>query len=82
LKGELSRWLIEPAAGIFLGNPSKRVRDELWKKAISKCKAGQVVQIWSARTPCGYEYRQHGNEDRWLHDFEGLPLVMRPPKDT
>ena len=28
LKGDLSRWMIEPKAGIFLGRVSARVRDE------------------------------------------------------
>jgi CRISPR-associated protein Cas1 len=32
-EGALSRWLLEPKTGVFLGNPSARVRDELWKRA-------------------------------------------------
>ncbi|MDP2945936.1 MAG: type I-E CRISPR-associated endoribonuclease Cas2, partial [bacterium] len=26
MKGALSRWLLEPKTGVFLGNPSARVR--------------------------------------------------------
>ena len=34
-----------------------------------------MIQIWTARTPQGYEYRQYGTSDRTLLDFEGLALV-------
>ena len=29
LRGELSRWLLEPRAGVFVGHVSARVRDKL-----------------------------------------------------
>ena len=82
LRGELSRWLVQPATGVFLGNPSRRVRDELWTKACRKIKSGNVIQIWTARNEQGYEFRQHGNSKRSITDFEGLALVttFKPPK--
>lgn len=44
-----------------------------------------MIQIWTARNPQGYEYRQFGTSDRTLLDFEGLALVTvmkkaPPPK--
>jgi CRISPR-associated protein Cas2 len=80
LRGELSRWLIEPETGVFLGNPSARVRDELWQLAVRKCKGGSVLQIWSRNGPQGYVYRCAGAAPRRLKDFEGIALVRRPPK--
>ena len=82
LRGELSRWLLEPTTGVFLGNPSRRVRDELWAKACKKIKAGTVTQIWTARTEQGFSYRQHGPSDRNILEYEGVALVTRfkPPK--
>ena len=59
LRGALSRWLLEPETGVFLGNPSARVRDELWKMATERAGRGSVVQIWNAPTPQGYVYRSH-----------------------
>jgi CRISPR-associated protein Cas2 len=82
LRGELSRWLIEPETGVFLGNPSARVRDELWQMAVKKSKGGSVVQLWSTRAPQGYKYRTLGNTGRELRDFEGIALVQMPPKKT
>ena len=80
LRGELSRWLIEPETGVFLGNPSARVRDELWQVATKKCKNGSVVQVWTSRSPQGYKYRTYGEPKKRLQDYEGIALVQRPPK--
>jgi CRISPR-associated protein Cas2 len=75
LRGALSRWLIEVRPGTFLGNPSQRVRDELWKKVTQRPPLGYVLQLWSAPTPQGFEYRQYGASQRQLVDFEGVALV-------
>ena len=32
LRGELTRWLIEPHPGVFVGHVSGMVRDRLWEK--------------------------------------------------
>ena len=80
LRGALSRWLIEPSTGVFLGNPSARVRDKLWEKAVSRVRDGSVLQIWSYPCPQGYRYRQFGDSDRELVDHEGLALVLRKGK--
>jgi len=80
LKGELSRWLIEPEAGIFLGNPSARVRDRLWEKALEKRNQGYILQVWSdASCPQGYRCRWMGESTREMVDVEGLFLVRKKP---
>ena len=76
LRGELSRWLIEPSPGVFLGNPSARVRDELWGKAMNRCRDAAVLQVWSAPNTQGFEYRQHNPKLRKFVDVDGLSLVM------
>lgn len=81
LKGELSRWLIEPKTGVFLGNPSARVRDRLWEKALSKCREGGVLQIWTSRCPQGYLWRSSGKLSREMVDVEGIALVRIPAKE-
>ena len=80
LKGVLSRWLIEPKSGVFLGNPSARIRDELWAMAVAKAVGGSVTQIWSAQCPQGYRYRTSGTASRQFVHFEGLDLILRPQK--
>jgi hypothetical protein len=34
-----------------------------------------VLQLWSAPTPQGFEYRQSGASQRQLADFEEIALV-------
>ena len=80
LRGALSRWLIEPATGVFVGNPSQRVREELWKTARRKVGDGHVLQLWSTRGPQGFVYRQHGESKRRLEDFDGIALVVTTSK--
>ncbi|MBN2074348.1 MAG: type I-E CRISPR-associated endoribonuclease Cas2 [Dehalococcoidales bacterium] len=76
LRGALSRWLLEPKTGVFLGNPSARVRDELWNKAVKKSKEnGAVLQVWTDQNPQGFSWRQHGERERTFIDLEGLFLV-------
>jgi hypothetical protein len=60
---------------VFLGNPSQRVRDELWRKITDRPALGYVLQLWSARHSQGFDYRQYGTSKRMLQDFEGLALV-------
>ena len=79
----MSRWLLEPKTGVFLGNPSARVRDELWEKSVKKAKeSGNIIQVWTDQNPQGFSYRQHGESERKFIDFEGLPLIKitRPSK--
>jgi CRISPR-associated protein Cas2 len=76
LRGALSRWLLEPKTGIFLGNPSARVRDELWRRATKQAKeSGSVMQIWTDQNPQGFSYRQYGDRERRFVDLEGLSLI-------
>ena len=81
-RGALSRWLLEIRPGTFLGNPSPRVRDELWKKVTNRPPLGYVLQIWSSPTPQGYLYRQYGESKRELQDFDGLALVTTVKKSA
>ena len=80
LRGELSRWLVQLRPGVFVGGPSRRIRDELWGKACKKVKDGVVVQLWTARTEQGYACRQYGLNAQLLIDYEGLFLVSKPLK--
>lgn len=74
--------MIEPRTGVFLGNPSRRVRDELWELALAKVKPDSAVtQVWSHPCPQGYLWRQHGSPSKALTEWEGLTLVTLPPRE-
>jgi CRISPR-associated protein Cas2 len=82
LRGELSRWLIEPKAGVFLGMLSALVRDKLWEKVCADCRDGAALLVHSGRTEQGFHVRTHGDASRHIVDVEGLMLVRTPAKET
>jgi CRISPR-associated protein Cas2 len=68
---------LEPKTGIFLGDPSARVRDELWNQSIKKTKeCGSIIQIWNDKNPQGFSYRQYGVQNRKFVDVDGLSLIQ------
>jgi CRISPR-associated protein Cas2 len=81
LRGELSRWLIEPRAGVFIGKTSALVRDKLWERTCQKAKDGAAMLLYSAPNEQGFAVRSFGDTSRTLVDWEGLTLV-RIPKPT
>jgi CRISPR-associated protein Cas2 len=82
LRGELTRWLIEPRAGVFVGDVSGMVRDKLWEKVVKSSPTAGAMMIHSARTEQGFLARIHGDTSRKLVDFEGLCLVRVPCKES
>ena len=80
LRGELSRWMIEPRAGVFVGVMSALVRDKLWTKATKSARGGSAVLIHSSRTEQGFTVRTFGDPSRGLVDIDGLTLVRIPSR--
>ena len=75
LRGELTRWMIEPHTGVFVGHVSALVRDQLWKKCTERMDAGGVVQLWSTNTEQHFKMRMAGDTQRSMVDLEGIQLV-------
>jgi CRISPR-associated protein Cas2 len=78
LRGELSRWLIEPKTGVFVGRLSALVRDKLWEKVQQDCRDGAALLIHSGKTEQGFHVRVYGDASRQLVNVEGLTLVRIP----
>lgn len=78
LRGLLSRWLIQPRAGVFVGNLSARVRDKLWDMVVKSGKADGALLVHGATTEQGFRIRSWGDTSREPVDFEGLTLIRRP----
>lgn len=78
LRGEISRLMIQPRAGTFVGNIPARVRDRLWERVTEKLakkpEAGAML-IHSARTEQGFAIRSFGDPRRKVVDVEGLQLI-------
>ncbi|MCC6863124.1 MAG: type I-E CRISPR-associated endoribonuclease Cas2 [Bryobacterales bacterium] len=75
LRGELSRWMIEVKAGVFVGRLSAMVRERLWGRICSGMKGGAGILIHQADCEQGYQMRFWGATSRYLVDHEGLTLL-------
>lgn len=78
LRGELTRWLIEPHPGVFVGHVSALVRERLWQKCAMGLKGGGLVQIWSTNNEQRFQMRTFGVTRREVVDFDGLQLIRLP----
>jgi len=78
LRGELTRWLLEPKAGVFVGRLSAMVRQKLWEKACAEARDGSCLMIYSSDNEQGFRILSWGHSTRRVEDFEGLFLVRIP----
>ena len=75
LRGLLTRWMIQPRVGVFVGNMSALVRDKLWDRTTRGLKGGGAILIYSSNTEQGFAIRTAGDPNRMIEDFEGLLLA-------
>lgn len=82
LRGRLTRWLVQPQSGVFLGHLSGRVRDRLWAHVCEEIdhKGGFAVLIVPAQTEQGYTIFTRGEGPKNFVDFDGLTLPESPRK--
>jgi len=78
LRGELTRWLLEPRPGVFVGQVSARVRDRLWDRLCRSLDTGAALLIYTTNTEQGFGLRSYGETSRELVDFDGLWLIRLP----
>ncbi|MDS1272262.1 type I-E CRISPR-associated endoribonuclease Cas2e [Lipingzhangella sp. LS1_29] len=77
LRGLLTRWLLEISPGVFIGNPSSRIRDVLWEEVREHRGNGRALLAYGTDTEQGYTFRTF--EHKWRPvDHEGLTLIERP----
>jgi CRISPR-associated protein Cas2 len=83
LRGRLGVWLIEIRAGVYVGNPSRRLRDFIWSQVLDGVEDGNAVMAWSTNTESGYDFQTVGPNRRIPVDLDGLRLVsFLPPTDA
>ncbi|WP_328457598.1 type I-E CRISPR-associated endoribonuclease Cas2e [Streptomyces sp. NBC_00386] len=81
LRGFLTRWLLEISAGVFVGNPSARIRDVLWEEVQQYASQGRALLAHTTNSEQGFTFRTH---DHAWHptDYEGVTLIRRPDPAT
>jgi CRISPR-associated protein Cas2 len=77
LRGDLTKWLQEISLGVYVGQVSARVRDELWKRVCDECKNGRATLVYSARNEQHLNFKVHNTTWEPI-DFDGIKLMLHP----
>ncbi len=76
LRGELTRWLLEIAAGVYVGHVPARVRELLWARIVEDVGRGRALMVWSRRGEQRLDFRVHNHA--WTpEDHDGITLMRR-----
>ncbi|MCM2392051.1 type I-E CRISPR-associated endoribonuclease Cas2e [Streptomyces albipurpureus] len=82
VRGALTRWMIEPTPGLYVGTISARVRNELWSTIRASIGPGAATLIHPANNEQGFELHTAGDRRRIPVDFDGLTLMdFRAPEN-
>lgn len=77
LRGDITKWLLEIAPGVFVGEPSARIREALWDRTRALSGSGRAIIVYSSDKEQGISFDTY-NYDWYPTDFDGLTLMMRP----
>lgn len=75
LRGELTRWLLEVKAGVFVGNIPAGVRQKIWEHIKKDVQIGAATLLYSAQTEQGFAMEMHNEPRRKIVDVEGICLM-------
>ena len=80
MRGRLTRWLIQPQSGVYVGHPSARIRDRIWEMVCEEVdsKGGSAILIHPEAVEQGCRILTHGKTPKTMVDFEGLVLPKTP----
>lgn len=81
LRGRLAVWLLEVAAGVYVGNYGRRVREMIWTQVCSYIEDGNAVMAWTAPNDAGFEFDTVGRRRRIPVDLDGFRLVAMMPEE-
>lgn len=77
LRGDLTKWLLEISPGVFVGQVSARVREQLWKRIKDTTKDGRVTMVFNTNNEQRLDFRVHNSTWEPI-DFDGIKLMLRP----
>ena len=80
LRGRLAVWLLEVRAGVYVGNPSRRVREMIWENVTEEIGQGNGVMVWSTQTENGFAFDTVGANRRFPTEWDGVQLVSFFPE--
>lgn len=78
LRGDLSRWMLQPQVNVFVGSLTAEVRSRLWERVVQNRAAGACLMVSAAANEQGFEIQLAGDRTRELIDLEGMALMRLP----
>lgn len=81
VRGALSRWMLEPTPGLYVGTLSAKVRDELWAVIAASVGDGSAVLVHAADTEQRFAIQTAGESRRAPVDLDGLALIALNPAE-
>ena len=76
IRGILQRWMLEPKAGVFVGNPNALVREKIWSRIIKyQDQPLNALMIYSTNNEQGYSIEIIGNPRKTVIDLDGIKLI-------
>ncbi|MFW6641016.1 type I-E CRISPR-associated endoribonuclease Cas2e [Nocardiopsis algeriensis] len=76
VRGSLSRWMVEPSPGLYVGTLNARVREKLWAAVSETVGEGAAVCLHTADNEQGFTILTAGERRRKVTDFDGLQLIQ------
>ncbi|WP_030144363.1 type I-E CRISPR-associated endoribonuclease Cas2e [Glycomyces sp. NRRL B-16210] len=77
VRGALTRWMVEPTPGFYVGTLSARVRDELWEAVSGSVGEGAASCVYPhVEREQRFVIRTAGTRRRRVVDFDGLQLIQ------
>ncbi len=76
-RGEITQWLLEVKAGVYVGNISPCIRELLWKKVQDNVSEGAALIIYSAQNEQGFQMDVFHYPERSVVDMEGIYFIKR-----
>lgn len=77
LRGDLTKWLQEISVGVYVGQMSARVREEIWARVKDSIRSGKAVMVYTAMNEQGMDFKVHNSGWNPI-DFDGIKLMIRP----
>ena len=77
LRGDMTKWFVEINTGVYVGNISKRIREELWKRICDNIKNGQATMVFHSNNEQQMDFYVHNTTWEPV-DFDGIKLMRRP----
>lgn len=80
LRGRLAVWLLEIRGGVYVGNYSRRIREQIWAQVAEGIEDGNAVIAWQSNNEAGFTFQTLGANRRLPTEWDGVSLVSFFPE--